>query len=330
MVTGTVLLPSAASRAGNVPDSASHGTALQAGVDIALIPSGVARVVLENRTGAGIRPITTRSGAGGTFQFKDVGPGIYRLFASATHENRRVTAVRDISIQAGNTEKLTLALEAGIDISGRLDLTGQLPPGFQMRHLSIGLGLLDGGGHPRLERYSSEVEPDEKGSFVFHNVMPDARYEVTLGSDGCELDRDIFVSASSYGGADGIKKPITVRKGAGSLVLQLDSARGRVEVTAMDRGGPQKGRVVLLAPAERRRIGFYKTETSDDQGRVAFSRVRPGDYEVYAWESVVPDSWNNPRFLDQFEGFGRRIRVENDRTKREAVQVINVERGSVN
>jgi hypothetical protein len=55
---------------------------------------------------------------------------------------------------------------------------------------------------------------------------------------------------------------------------------------------------------------FYRTELSDQDGRFIMSGVRPGEYDVIAWEEIAPYAWMDPDFRSRYQTRGERISVE--------------------
>jgi hypothetical protein len=63
--------------------------------------------------------------------------------------------------------------------------------------------------------------------------------------------------------------------------------------------------VVLVPPASRRQNSLlYKTARSDAQGRFVFLNLEPGEYKVFAWETIPSEAYLNAAFLAQYEERG--------------------------
>ncbi|HEX5000704.1 MAG TPA: carboxypeptidase-like regulatory domain-containing protein [Terriglobia bacterium] len=297
--------------------------------DVALIRIGPDTFLRGPQPVGMSRPTITRAGADGRFQFNDVVPGAYKVMAVANDLNRRRTAIRDVDIQAGAAENLTLALEDGIDISGRMRIERPIPPGFQIRELGLELTLHDADFFPALERariYPANLEED--GAFVVHDLIPGGRYSATLGTSSTQMVATGFFSPSfDVRGKDILKGPVRFGKNDRTVDLPIAFANAQVEVVALDHERPQQDRVVLLAPEDRNKMGFFRTEMTGASGKAVFSRVRPGNYKVFAWDGMVPEAWRRPKFMESFEEFGRPVRVGESGTISETVQLIKVKYG---
>jgi hypothetical protein len=71
------------------------------------------------------------------------------------------------------------------------------------------------------------------------------------------------------------------------------------------------GRTRIAYPDQRHNILLHKTTTLiGPPGSFSFRNVPPGDYKVFAWESVPPlDAEKNPEFVSVYEPFGASVTV---------------------
>jgi hypothetical protein len=49
---------------------------------------------------------------------------------------------------------------------------------------------------------------------------------------------------------------------------------------------------------------------SDTSGRFEFRNVPPGNYKLFAWESIDRGAWQDPEFMRAFETRGVPVRIE--------------------
>ena len=107
------------------------------------------------------------------------------------------------------------------------------------------------------------------------------------------------------------------------LVLSADSAKP-VELLIKPKGGTARGTVlnaeergvpyamVVLVPGISRRsnTAFYKTVRTDGAGAFTFRGVVPGEYKVFAWESIPHGAYHSPDFIASFEDRGAPVKAQ--------------------
>ena len=95
------------------------------------------------------------------------------------------------------------------------------------------------------------------------------------------------------------------------LEVEIKSNGGSVDALAL--GADQKiavGKTVALVPAQRKQNPvLYMVGQTDAQGHVVMSNVAPGQYRVFAWDSVRPGSWMNAEFMKKIEEAGTAVTV---------------------
>lgn len=89
------------------------------------------------------------------------------------------------------------------------------------------------------------------------------------------------------------------------------------------RHGMETTRVVLVPqPPRRRNILLYQVTNPDSTGHFSFRGVAPGEYKLFAWESVPANAWQNSGFIASFERFGRAVNVNAGNAVRLTVDLI--------
>ena len=68
---------------------------------------------------------------------------------------------------------------------------------------------------------------------------------------------------------------------------------------------------VVLVPdiPRRQRSDAYRMARSDASGNVRFEGVPPGEYRLFAWDTVEDGAWQNPDFIREFESQGQPVTI---------------------
>src|SRR5678816_4362044 len=96
--------------------------------------------------------------------------------------------------------------------------------------------------------------------------------------------------------------------------IQVVIASGAGTVDGVVRESALKGfpgaNVVLVPESSRREnLALYFPATSDASGRFVIRGVPPGDYKLFAWESIRPFAYQNAAFMAKYEERGRTVHV---------------------
>ncbi len=57
---------------------------------------------------------------------------------------------------------------------------------------------------------------------------------------------------------------------------------------------------------------WYKSDSTDVNGRFKLERVPPGDYVAFAWDGIESGDWQNPEFVAPYEPRGTAVRVRDN------------------
>ncbi len=223
----------------------------------------------------------------------------------------RVGGVVRIDVGNADVENITVALQAGLDITGRVSIDrGPLAEGdADLGRIRVFLRpdpLI-----PQLTPVPSRTDPD--GRFTVGGVIPfEYRVEVT------GLPKNHYVRSARLGEADVLNSLLRLDgPPRGMLEVDIGTDPGTLEAIVRDeRQSLVPGvRVVLVPdPARRLRSDLFRTATADADGRIRMEGVPPGDYTLFAWEEVEEGAWQDPNFLSIYQPLGRAIRIgENGR-----------------
>ena len=89
------------------------------------------------------------------------------------------------------------------------------------------------------------------------------------------------------------------------------------------RGEPAAGaQVVVIPDRSRERTELFATAYTDQNGRFTVANIAPGEYKVFAWESIEPYSWFDPDILKRDEQAGKPVRFEESSRLRSDLRMI--------
>jgi hypothetical protein len=87
------------------------------------------------------------------------------------------------------------------------------------------------------------------------------------------------------------------------------SVNGRV---LSSRQTPVPAATVVLMPDVGRRLyrtDLFRVTTTNEVGQYSMEGLPPGDYRVFAWESVADRAWQDPGFMRAYEEMGKPVRI---------------------
>ena len=279
------------------------------GVDVTLLRSRVFRVSgrvvngrvtggltaeLHEAKNAGMRDYDLRTSpksGDGDFEFRGVPPGSYELTVSGQSLHSKTS----VTVGGSDVEGIRVTLAPGAQVKLRIVTEGAAKPDLS----GLDFFLTANGG-----RSGPGSSPFEAERLIVRNVPPDHYAFKLFGG----LPREFYVKSARAGEIDVMADGLTVA-GAGTIDIEivLASDGGGVEGAVLDKNRqPVAGATVLLAPDRRSRADLFKSTTSDQNGHYEFTAITPGDYKLFAWEDVEPNSWNDPDFRKDYEKQGEK------------------------
>jgi protocatechuate 3,4-dioxygenase beta subunit len=288
--------------------------------------SGVTVRLIDLDDGAtGLNRPSTRTGRDGKFTFNAVPPGRYRAVAvgalrtaqtnprvvqpdgsivvnSSVQSRGQAWAATEVVVNGSNITNVTLALQDGMTIAGRVSFSGTAPRPSPSARLRIALAPF-GSQTTALGVSSSTVNVDADGRFTFVGVVPGQyRIRSVSGASGYSL------ASAVLAGRDTLDYFIDVQPGQNINGLEVEladkssSLGGAIQDVA---GKPTSDYTVILFAADRsywrasaRRIRATRPSTT---GRFSFSGLPAGEYRLAAVTDVESGQWFDPAFLEQLQ-----------------------------
>jgi uncharacterized surface anchored protein len=255
----------------------------------------------------------------GSFEIRDVSPGAYTILATVDNAPAPMMARQALQITTANAEGLQLMPQTGGSIRGRLRIESSRTARPDPSQMFLLLRSADGDDDlldaTPIGGFSTLAQVNADGSFEWKN-MPAGRYSVQI-SDASAIP-DWFLKSVAAGGRDVADSGFSVSGGTTQLDL-VASANGAVAegVATNQKDEPVADAVVIAVPEARFRShpDRYRKAITDQSGRFTLRGLPPGDYTLFAWESVDGEAYYNPEFLKSNEGQGKALHVnEGDRT----------------
>jgi hypothetical protein len=252
----------------------------------------------------------------GKFAIHNVPPGSYTLSASWSDREARERHIAQRPLEVGNTdiEGVTITIAPGVNVAGRVVWEGSST--VDVRELMVSLRPTEENGMG----YQPQT-PKADGSFVIKSVSDGTyRPQVTLR----EEDANFYMKSARYGTLPIPESGFAVQAGGDQLLeITLSLRPAQVSGVVLNSDSlPAAGVTVVLIPEVPRRSfkEYYKTATTDQNGKFSIKGIAPGDYKLFSWESVEGNEWSDADWFDaawlkQFEPKGQSIHVGEAETK---------------
>jgi len=284
--------------------------------------------------------------ADGSFEFQNVGAGVYALNASipnapqtrAVDFNSMSPAERNEYFQAMQAQDLVLpkaslpinVINADVDgvvlalglsssVSGRVRVESTAPDAAASLDF-IRLQLKGGTPVTPLDSGPQSRPVKEDGTFRVDNVWP-GEYRVSIAG----LPQGFYVKEARAGEADLLNQPLRVTgPNSNPLDILISPKVGTLDGVAVDAAGqPSPGAQVVLIPARNReRTELFRPVMADSTGHFDIPGVAPGEYILAAWEAIEPNAFFDPNLILQAEAQGKAVRVAESSSQ--AVNVMSI------
>jgi hypothetical protein len=151
------------------------------------------------------------------------------------------------------------------------------------------------------------ISIEERGRFGAFNV-PEERYRFRLANlppfayleDIRHAGRSVFDDGLEWTGRDELTHIVISTRGQ-TVSGSVRTADGRPVLDST---------VVLVPPESQRKNPMrYRIVNTDAEGAFRWQDVPPGQYTVFAWESVLPTAWMNAKFLEKYRDRGRTVDI---------------------
>ena len=243
------------------------------------------------------------------FEIPDIPPGSY--IASGTLSGRdKETGQRvefevrqRIEVGASGDDDVTLPLQPGVDISGKVRVEGEGAAEYK----NLRVMLISGDGTiSRHQDYRTQASAD--GAFTFKDVVPGI-WDINV----TPIPEGGYIKSMRLGEQDVLTEDMTIGPDSKGPLNIVVSTQGATIEGDVDNGGqPEESRpIVLLSPEGRYRnvLSFYAVAVADEKGHFSIKALTPGAYKLFAFDDMEPNAYFDPDFLKPFAAKGTPVKL---------------------
>jgi hypothetical protein len=235
-----------------------------------------------------------------THLFEKVPPGSYNILMSCPQQSDcAISQPVRVDVVDKDVDLGTVALKPGVSITGRIVTNATLPERF------AGTVVVD--CPPNSFVRCKGVDVSTNGTFTFGTVR-EGPYHLWVQ----DLPAGLYIEAVRYGGKDVLGSGLVIDGVPQPLEVVISGPPGGIEGLVRNaKGEPVPGTEVVLVPSVDRRGNpyLYFLATTDQTGSFSIPNVTPGDYSVFAWETLPNYAYKNAGWLKDYEGQALRITV---------------------
>jgi hypothetical protein len=215
----------------------------------------------------------------------------------------------------GNVAGVVLAMAPAPTVSGRIKLA---ETGGQDKIQGVHVTLSD---LLPIHMQVQEARSDAAGRLAFVKPIQPGHYSLIVDArtipDGCFI-RDVKL------GEQEISPDDFDIQGSGQIELILSNTAAKIGGMVADAdGNPVPISIVTLIRADGKSRPVK--QSADDKGNFQFAGRPPGKYNLFAWEEVDDDLWQDPEFRKRYEGRSTEVTVGPGETQTVQLRIIPAE-----
>jgi protocatechuate 3,4-dioxygenase beta subunit len=252
-----------------------------------------AMAVLVPRDGSSFNMFDRRPGTvdrQGGFEIRSVPPGSYTLLAMQFGQTTRASAQMPLQVGNSDVDGVSLTLVPAATLAGAVRTE---TAGVDLSAVRVTLRPVENSfGGPGPGGPNDPSEHGKDGTFALKNVTTGV-YTVNVSG----LPAGHYVRSIRYGQEDALARLDLTQGIAGSLDIRLSPEAAALSGSVInDKQQPAAQVSVVIAPdASRKQFPhLYRLTTTDDTGAFSVTGLAPGDYLVYAFETIETGAHQDP------------------------------------
>lgn len=282
--------------------------------------------------------IGATAGADGTFRIAQVTPGEYKLVAKAPlapaapaetgfvrpgNNEPTLFAVTDVSVGGADINGLSMQLEPGMTITGKVAFDGTTKPPSDLTKIQVWLRPPNlptkAGASINSITFMPPTFVRADGTFELTNIVPGLYLPaVNIGAADAAT---WWPKSAIQGERDLLDGQVEVtRSMTAPITVTLSDRRAELSGTLQTATGAPASDVFVIAFAADRNLWGpsarrVQAVRPDANGRYVFSTMPAGDYLISAVMDVDPDEWQDPAFLEKLVAASAKVTIADGEKK---------------
>jgi hypothetical protein len=298
-----------------VPTAAVGGIVSEA-ASVVLMPSAQSAPWISNVRG-------TRAGSDGHFTFSGVPPGEYTVLAMASTPMTSwppgvlKAAQTEVLVNGDDMAGISLALQSGLTVSGRVVFEGVTPPLLTVPGLRLPAPAFMPLGPTTVPLPS--VQLHEHNQFTVAGILP-GLYRIASSAPGIRTPlAGWWLKSVVVNGRDVLDSEVELRADRDDVLVTFSDRASELGGRVIDGSGEAwvDGFVVVFSTDHAtwffnsRRVAGARPNS---EGRYSVRNLPPGEYLVAASDDILAGEWFDPMLLEQLAPRAARIRIgENEK-----------------
>jgi hypothetical protein len=253
------------------------------------------------------RTLRTSADGEGQFTFRGVSPGQYRVIAQssaappATSSGSIRWASTDVIVEGDDVANISLALQPGLTIAGRVAFEGERPPP-PLPTVRMPVPAFMNVANAAYVFPPAQI--DSGGGFRITGLLP-GPYRLSTALQGVRAPiGGWWVKSLVVNGRDLLDSPLELRQDVDDAVITFTDRATEIAGALTNARGDAVPEMYVVAFSADRSAWFFNSRRvagvrPDAQGRYVIRNLPPGDYRLIAIADLDQGEWFDPSVLER-------------------------------